>query len=80
LLPLTVNELPLVTSKVPVLVKAAPVVTLALLVTVRVLVLLARLAKSLVVPVWMVPPSSVKVAELVVMLEPEVRSRFPPRT
>ena len=76
----TVKVLPLLTVSVPLLVKLPVVVKLALPARVRLLVFVARLASALVEPDSMVPPSSVSVEELVVMLIPLPTFRFPPRT
>ncbi len=77
----TVNWLPGLTVRAPELVKLPTVEKLALLASVNVLVLLFKLAKAFAAPDIMVPPSSVNVEELVVILMPlVVRSRLPPST
>ena len=74
------NLLPLLIVSLPLLVKPPAAVKLALPARVKLLVLLLRLARSLVVPVLMLPPSSVNTAEFVVMLAAAVRFKLPPST
>ena len=80
-MPVTPSVLPLFTVRLPELVRLPTVVKLALLASVRLLVFLFKLAKAFVAPDFMVPPCSVNVEELVVILIPlVVRSRLPPST
>src|SRR5260370_855129 len=64
----------------PLLVKFPAVEKLAPFASVNILALLFRPARALVAPDMIVPPSSVKVEEFVVMLMPLPTFRLPPST